>query len=260
MALIEFKSYKKIAIVLIFLLISCFAQGQDTNVKAAKSNSHQLLIGKEKYSKWSIGVSEGFKTIKSLIIYDYSLQVSRTIVVGQRIRLEAGYRTSAPSLEQNWGSTAMIMKADINSLIVGVSYDWFPFVKSDGYGQFLQSFKVSCGMSYLDKPEYVFDARLKNPLVWRDITFSVEEVGVVSTTINTSNVQPYVGVGYDQFYLGKNINFSFNSGFVYQGRPKVTIVATEMLKATSESGPKLQSNLRSYQVIPFIQLQIQYNL
>jgi hypothetical protein len=39
----------------------------------------------------------------------------------------------------------------------------------------------------------------------------------VSTTINTNNVQPYVGVGYDQFYLGKNINFSFNSGFVYQG-------------------------------------------
>jgi hypothetical protein len=53
-----------------------------------------------------------------------------------------------------WGSTAMIMKADINSHIIGVSYDWFPFVKS-GSWSISTIFKVSGGVSYLDKPEYV---------------------------------------------------------------------------------------------------------
>jgi hypothetical protein len=85
-------------------------------------------------------------------------------------------------------------------------------------------------------------------------------VGNVATTISTNKVQPFVGLGYDTFYNSNNVSFSINGGFLYQGKPEVTMVATNMLKPTEESAARFEQNLESYQFSPFIQLLIQFNL
>jgi hypothetical protein len=210
--------------------------------------------------RWSLGPVAGIKFIKSLVIYDFGLQASRTVSIGQRIRFEASYRTSGDNLKQNWGRIPMNMKTDIGTLILGAGYDWFPFVSSGNHREFLESLKAIGGVWYINKPKYYFDASLQDPLVWGSITFSPEEIGSVATTIETNKVQPFLGLGYDEFYLGKNINFSVNGGIFYQGKPKVTMLATNMLKPTEESAARFEHNLESYQFSPFVQIVIQYNL
>lgn len=220
----------------------------------------QLANAQFKDSVWSIGPVAGFKSIKSLVVYDMGISVKRSISRGNRVNIEAGYRSSGPNLEQKWGARPMNMKADIASLMLGVGYDWFPFLLKNSRGSFLESVKVIGGVWYLNKSEYKFDASLQDPLVWGSITFSPTEVGNVATTISTNKVQPFVGLGYDTFYNSNNVSFSINGGFLYQGKPEVTMVATNMLKPTEESAARFEQNLESYQFSPFIQLLIQFNL
>jgi hypothetical protein len=68
----------------------------------------------------------------------------------------------------------------------------------------------------------------------------------VLTTSKTNKIQPYLGIGYDQFYLIKNINFIFKAGVMYQ----VNMVATKMLKPTEENEAKFENFLESYQFMP----------
>jgi hypothetical protein len=255
----KIKNYVETYFIISLLLISSILKAQiiETSNATGKRAVKPINVN---YAKWSVGAAESFKAIKSLLIYDFSLQASRSVVIGQRLRFVAGYRTAGPNLEQNWGRVAMNMKTDIGSLLLGVGYEWFPFVTRGAYGQFLRSVKLVGGVSYLSKPEYVFEASLRDPYVWRNTTFSEEEVGTVSNTINTNKIQPYLGLGYDQFYLGKNINFSINGGILYQGKPQVSMVATNMLKPTEESAARLQYNLESYQFSPFFEILIQFNL
>lgn len=209
--------------------------------------------------QWSVGPVASFKAIKSLVIYDFGVTASRSLSFGHRIRVEANYRTAGSNLEQNWGRIPMNMKTDIGSLIVGAGYDWFPFVSSGSHDLFLKSLKVIGGAWYVHKSEYNFNAGLRDPLVWGELTFTQEEIGEVATRIKTNRLQPFLGLGYDQFYLGNNINFNVNGGFLYQGKPKVTMVATNMLSPTVESAPRFERNLSSYNFSPFVQFVFQYN-
>lgn len=215
---------------------------------------------KTKDSLWFLGSIAGFKAIKSLVVYDAGILVSRSIAKGKRVHVEVGYRFSGPNLAQDWGAIPMNMKTDIGSLLLGAGYDWFPFVSDNSHGSFLKSVKVIGGVWYLNKSDYKFNASLQDPLVWGSITFSPTEVGNVATTITTNKVQPFLGLGYDDFYSSRAVNFSINGGFLYQGKPEVTMVATNMLKPTEESAPRFEQNLSSYQFSPFIQLLVQFNI
>ena len=98
-------------------------------------------VALQQYS-WSVGPIVGFKAIKSLMIYDIGVQASRSIFKGQRIRVEISTRSSGSSLEQDWGRIAMNNKVDINSLVLGGSYDWFPFVSGGARKQIFKSQKI----------------------------------------------------------------------------------------------------------------------
>lgn len=220
----------------------------------------QTLSAQESnYSDWSVAPMFGYKQIKSLSIYDLGVVVTRSIAEGHRVNLELSQRLSEPKLDQNWGSIPMNMKADISSLVAGVGYNWFPFVTSGSYGDFLNSITVMGGMWYVNKPEYSFDASLRDPLSWGDFTFSKEEIGSVATTIKTNKVQPYVGLGYNQFCLGGQFSVVVNGGVLYQGKPEVAMVATNMLRSTVESAARFEDNLGIYQFAPFAQLSFNYN-
>jgi len=221
----------------------------------------QLLCSQESGSyKWSIAPVTGLKTIKSLVIYDFGLQIAYSFNSSQRLRLEGGYRTSAPNLIQNWGSRETNMKSNINSVTSGLSYEWFPMVSFGSDSKILKQIKVFTGVSYLTNPVYAFDVSLTEAVSWGAITFTPEEVGSVATTITTNKTQPFIGLGYDTFNLGKKLSFGVNGGMLYQGKPQVTMVATNMLKPTETQAERFESNLQVYQFSPFVQLFLQFNL
>lgn len=213
-------------------------------------------------SPWSIGVLAGGKTIKNLFVYDYGVTFTESSSNGKRLSIEVGYRTSGPLLEQNWGKYPMKMETNISSFMGGVNYQWFPFVacKREVKSNFLKSLKLKTGFWYVGNPVYEFNASLANPVSWGSITFTTEEVGSIATTITTNQIQPYLGLGFDRFYVGKRTNIVLEGGLLYQGKPEVTMVATNMLEQSSELGPVFQNNLGDYQFIPFLQLQLQIRL
>lgn len=144
----------------------------------------------------------------------------------------------------------------------GINYQWFPFVACSRRvkSNLLKSLKLKAGAWYIDNPKYDFKASLVDPVSWGSITFSTEEVGYVATTISTNKIQPYLGLGYDRFYVGKRMNLSLEGGILYQGKPQVTMTAYNMLEQSATLAPILQNNLGDYQLIPFLQLQLQIRL
>jgi len=247
-------------VVIILLFLSCEVRAQMSAPALTKVNNIEQEVEKNG-NNWSIGAVASFKPVKTVLIYDLGLQVSRSVSIGQRIRVEAGYRATAGSdLVASWGGIPLKIKSDVSSLVLGACYDWFPFVSSGGHGQFLKATKIFGGISYFSKPEYAFEASLRDPYVFQENTYTPEEVGVVVTTIKTNKMQPYLGIGYDQFYLVKNVNFSINAGVMYHGKPQVEMVATNMLEPTAENAGRFEQNLESYQFMPLLQLLIQFNL
>lgn len=213
-------------------------------------------------SPYSIGFLVGGKTLKNLFVYDYGITFTDSFAKGQRVGIEVDYRTSGPMLEQYWGRYLMKMESDISSGMGGVNYQWFPFVacKREVKSSFLKSLKLKTGFWYVGNPVYEFNASLAKSVSWGSITFTTEEVGSVATTITTQNIQPYIGLGFDRFYVGKRTNLVLEGGLVYQGKPQVNMVATNMLEQSSEVAPILQNNLGDYQIIPFLQFQLQIRL
>jgi hypothetical protein len=221
----------------------------------------QLLHSqRESPYKWSIAPVVGVKAIKTLVLYDFGVQFARTINPAQRLRLETSYRTSAPNLIQNWGRREMNMKSDIHSYIIAANYEWNPFVYYGTENKYLIPVKLLGGISYLTNPTYSFDVSVTEAVTWGSISFSPEEIGSVATTITTNNAQPFLGAGYDTYYLGKKLSFGVNGGVLYQGKPHVVMTATNMLKPTETQAERFESNLKVYQFSPFVQVFIQYNL
>jgi hypothetical protein len=219
-------------------------------------------------STWSLGLIAGGKTIKSLFVYDYGIFLTKSVSLGHRIRLEANYRTSGPMFEQAWGRYYMNMQTQIGSPMGGLSYEWFPFVNTSGKTpkfwkfkpNFFRSLKLKAGAWFIQDPIYHFEASLVDPVKWGSITFTPQEIGAVTTTIETQKFQPYIGLGYDRFYVGKKSNISLEGGLLYQGKPQVGMTATNMLELTATQAPKLQDNLGDYQLIPFLQVVFQISL
>jgi hypothetical protein len=219
-------------------------------------------------SPWSIGLLTGGKTIKSLFVYDYGITLTKSIAQGHRIRLEGNYRTSGPMFVQAWGRYKMNMQTEIGSPMGGISYEWFPFVTASGSTptiwkfkpNFFKSLKLKAGAWYIKDPIYHFEASLIDPVKWGSITFTPQEIGSVKTTIQTEKIQPFIGIGYDRFYVGRSANFSLEGGVLYQGKPQVGMIATNMLELTATQAPILQQNLGDYQLIPFVQVVFQVSL
>jgi hypothetical protein len=239
---------------------------------AKKVDSLQINV---KDYQWSIGFIFGGKTKKSpfvrdyerLSVYDFGIQVTKSIALGHRIRIEGTYRTSSDFV-QPWGSTFMNMKTDINTPIGGISYEWFPFVRAGAKAvsiwkfkpNFFHSLKIKAGAWYVQDPIYRIEATLVDPVKWGNTVFTNEEIGSVKLTVATEKIQPFLGLGYDRFYVGKRTNISLEGGLLYQGKPQVVMIASNVVELTSIRAPVLQSNMSNFSIIPFAQILLQIRL
>lgn len=229
---------------------------QDKNETIRKSSTEKSAD----ISNWSLSVIGGGKAAEGVVIYETGVQVAMTLFQGNRLRLEGLVRDSSRDLDLHWGAYDLKATTDMKSLMVGLSYEWFPFVGNNPGSKFLRSLKLKGGMYYLNDPDYVFDASLKDEVRWGDVVFTTEEIGSVETTVTTQGIQPFLGFGYDTFYAGKKINLIIEGGLGYHGKPEVTMEASNMLAPTTSQAPILESNLDGYRYMPFLQLGLQYNL
>jgi hypothetical protein len=108
---------------------------------------------------------------------------------------------------------------------------------------------------YFSRPEYVLKL-VSAKTSGGDYYFSPEDIGVVVTTIKTNKMQPYLGMGYDQFYAGKLISVML--GLCTTAKPQVNMTATKMLKPTAENAGRLKNTSESY-LHALVQLLIQFN-
>jgi hypothetical protein len=209
-------------------------------------------------SKFAINSVVGVTNFKNLLVFDFGINLSKAISAKSKVNLSLLYRTSAPILYQNWGKYPMVMNSDIGSGIMNIRYDYFPLLYSNKYKIF-RKIKFTAGLQYVDNPNYSFKASLKDVVRWGELTFSQEEVGWVDLNLKTSKFQPTLGIGYDGFFIDKKLTFGFDAGGVYHGYPIVNMVAHNMLEQTVNNAARLQYNLRSYNVIPYLQFNIQYH-
>lgn len=236
-----------------------------------------VVNGQNNYDDNNLGyhyrLSSNGKAFKNLFVYDIGVSVIKSISKGNHLQAEIGYRSAGRNLKQNWDKYAMNMATDISSLLVGVSYEWFPFVAYESAAAFssnsklsqiknylLQSLKIRGGIKYIANPDYKFNASLRDDLSWGQMVFTQKEVGTVYTTIQTHALQPFVALGIDRFYNNKKLSVGFEGGALYQGKPIVSMKATNMLEQTSTQATKLEYNIRSCTVMPYLELQMQVKL
>gem|GEM_PF-5427841 len=230
--------------------------GRDTNLTKERYGGD---LGTS-FSNWSFSIVGGGKAAEGVIIYEAGVQIALTLFQGNRLRLEGLVRDSSRELDMQWGNYNLAAFTDMKTLMGALSYEWFPFVGNTPRGKFMRSLKLKAGVYYLDNPEYAFEASLEDEVRWGDVIFTTEEIGLVKTTVETQNVQSFLGLGYDTYYAGKRINLVFEGGLSYHGKPKVTMEATNMLRPTATQSSIVEDNLNGYRYMPFLQLSLQYNL
>jgi len=215
-------------------------------------------VSKLKLSPYAFNTVSGVTNFKNLFVYDFGINVTKSISKNKKINISLLYRTSAPILDQYWGSRAMVMNSDISSGILYIRYDYFPFLNIKKH-TFFRSLKFTTGLQYLNNPIYSFKASLRDAVKWGQLTFTPDEVGWVNLVLKTNNFQPTIGFGYDNFFASKTFSIGIDAGGVYNGYPKVDMTAHNMLSQTVASAPRLEYNLRSYSIIPYAQLNFQYH-
>ena len=209
-------------------------------------------------SDYAINSIAGVTNFKNLFVYDFGVNITKAVSDESKINLSVMYRTSAPILDQNWGRYAMVMNSNISSGIINFRYDCFPLIDIDKF-KIIRNIKITAGLQYVSNPTYTFRASLRDAVKWGQLTFTQDEVGYVDLILKTNQLQPTLGIGYDEFFLNNKLSFGFDFGGVYNGYPNVTMDAHNMLEQTVNSVPRLQYNLRSYNVIPYLQLNLQYH-
>lgn len=227
------------------------------SAKFYSDTTHHYKI-KPQRSNYAINSIAGVTNFKNLFVYDFGVNLTKAISDESKINVSLMYRTSAPILDQRWGSYPMVMHSTIGSGVINFRYDYFPFLDIKKHKLF-RNIKLTAGLQYVENPVYSFRASLRDAVKWGQLTFTQDEVGYVDLVLKTNQLQPTLGIGYDEFFLNNKLSFGFDAGGVYNGYPLVDMKAHNMLQQTVNNAPRLQYNLRSYNVIPYLQLNLHYH-
>lgn len=227
------------------------------------SDANEKQEESEKIAVWSVAPVFGMKKYKSLEIYEVGVQLAKTISENGRVRFDLMYRKNGNGIEQSWGGYDLNNQTDINSLMGGISYEYFPFKNSSiSCLKFINALKVRVGVFYVENPIYSFTSTVSESeaLSWGDVEFTSAQIGALQTQISTNSIQPFLSFGYDRFFTNEHFNLIIEGGVNYHGEPKVTMMGTNLIEPTVEQAGVLQENLKQYIVMPFLQLALQIKL
>ncbi|QKJ28259.1 hypothetical protein HQ865_00280 [Mucilaginibacter mali] len=137
--------------------------------------------------------------------------------------------------------------------------DWRPF-KFSGSNPLSGNFKLTAGGAYFIRSEGTANISLADSYFYGDIELPKEDIGVVTATAKWSHFAPYGGLGLDNIPVFNNFMIGFEMGTYYISNPSASIVGTNFLVDNDQNGPKLQSNLKSYQFMPVFQVNFNFKI
>jgi hypothetical protein len=126
---------------------------------------------------------------------------------------------------------------------------------------FRNGFRLSAG-AVLNRNEATFSGRSAGPHTVGRTTYSAEEIGELSGTIELgSAIAPYLGIGFgNPVNAGKGLGLLLDLGIMFSGAPKVTMEGTGMVAPTAEEAPKVQDNLDWVRLYPAVSIGLSYKI
>jgi len=115
---------------------------------------------------------------------------------------------------------------------------------------FRNAFRLSAGLGIFSGNQIKVTANFLDSTKFGEITFTPEDIGSLGLNwvLNTAN--PYVGLGFGRAAPKHRLGLGLDLGAYYIGPPKPEILATGMVKRTTEQSATLQENLKDFQWLP----------
>ena len=198
-----------------------------------------------KYAKWGLGVQ--FST------NGLGLQIARSIHPTNKLVVKLGGNYLPIKIQDHiidFSGTKTVSNININLGSVGAYLDWHPFGNA---------FKLTGGCAYLFS-NISGNSSLMDSLDQGELRLEPEKVGVINYGIKTRPIAPFVAFGFGRAIPKRRVGFGFELGTYYIGPPRVSFKCTGLLEPTSENEALLNENLKGYQWLPVLNLNLTIKL
>ena len=231
------------------LLVLSPIQGQSQEVSAgSNSNTKDKAFGSTSTHLLGIGLHGGLIGVGA----DLGYQINPMLGVRAKYSalhvdaiLEAvGYEMPK---ELNFSGANLLVdvtaKLDHADLIV----DFHPF---------RNAFRLSAGLGIFSGNQIKVTATILDSIEFGQIKFTSDDIGSLGLNWVLNTVNPYVGLGFGRAAPKNRIGCGLDLGAYYIGPPKPEILATGMVKRTSEQSATLQENLKGFQWLPVLSFRL----
>ncbi len=251
------KTYFAINTMVLFLFTACaFGQGKTASPSSGGELSKGISVSESaslSNSGWGVAVKvstlgPGLEVVKA---FDFPVILR---LGGTWVRYSHDVTTYISSSDQN--KTV----ANIQLGSVSLMADW----------QFVGFMHLTAGAIY-NLSEWSVDSYSNDVVYIGEIEVTPETMGYTSTSVYTSKINPYLGIG-----LGRSISkshlvgFGVDLGVVYIGSPKVNLSANGMLQPTAEAITTsdgtiynkdiIENNISTYKFYPMVNFQLSFRL
>ena len=242
---------KKTVTIFLLMTIVIFVNAQEQPASTNPISATTALVEDELGSHaWGISLN--------LTTNGIGLELSKSLTTNRKLvgRLGGNYFTyDLKNYPYNNGTKAkpqyLLANANIVLGSIGAYVDWHPFGNA---------FKLTGGVAYLIS-NIKSTAQLRDSTAQGDINISPEEVGQIKAEIKpSSNIAPYIGIGFGRAIPKNRVGVSFEIGTYYMGSPNVDFYCTKMLEPTSSMKAVLSDNLSPNQWLPRLSLNINIKL
>lgn len=141
----------------------------------------------------------------------------------------------------------LLVNANINLNHADLILDFYPFKNA---------IRLSAGLGFFAGNEIMLNAAFTDSTKLGEITFSPEDIGSLGMQWKLNDLNPYIGLGFGRAAPKGRIGLGLDMGAYYIGPPKPEILATGMVKRTSEETATLQENLKDYKWMPVFSLRL----
>lgn len=182
--------------------------------------------------------------------------------LGYQINPKLGVRAkySAVPIDGLLGASGYDMPTELNysgaNLLVDVTSKLDHADLLVDFHPFKNAFRLSAGLGIFSGNQIKVNAAFLDSTQFGEITFTPEDIGSLGLNWVLNTVNPYIGLGFGRAAPGKRIGVGIDMGTYYIGPPKPEILATGMVKRTSEQSATLQENLKSFQWLPVLSFRL----
>jgi|GEM_PF-591750 len=121
---------------------------------------------------------------------------------------------------------------------------------------FKSSFKIVGGFGYFLNNRITSKGYFVDDLQLGELVLDPNDIGYVEIQAEWAKLAPYIGLGFGKAVPNSRVGFGFELGTYYGGAPDVTVIATEMLRETSQEEAELEENLKGYAWIPYLNFRL----